>query len=186
MPLNVTISDAQQDMRDAYYGGATGAVTSATVWLIAALVTTFANQTTGMWTLILGGMLIFPVSVLLCKVIGRTGKHRKDNPLGPLALEGTIWMLLSIPLAIAIAFYRVEWFFPAMLLVIAGRYLTFTTLYGLRIYWAFGATLAASAIALVAVETPAFAGAYAGALIEYAYGIAIFVVLNKPGREIVV
>lgn len=173
------ISDAQKDMREAYYGGATGAVTSATAWLIAALVTTFTNETTGMWTLIFGGMLIFPVSVLLCKVIGRSGKHSKHNPLGPLALEGTIWMLLSIPLAIAIAFYRVEWFFPAMLLVIAGRYLTFSTLYGLRIYWAFGATLAAAAIALVAVGAPAFAGAYTGALIEYVYGIAVFV-LVKP------
>jgi len=175
----MSISDAQQDMREAYYGGAAGAVTSATVWLIAALVTTFANRTAGMWALILGGMLIFPVSVLLCKVIGRSGKHSKENPLGPLALEGTIWMLLSIPLAIGTAYYRVEWFFPAMLLVIAGRYLTFSTIYGLRVYWAFGATLAASAVALVTVEAPAFAGAYTGALIEYAYGIAIFVVF-KP------
>ena len=175
----MSISDAQQDMRDAYYSGATGAVTSATAWLTAALVTTIVSQTAGMWALIFGGMLIFPVSVLLCRVIGRSGKHSKDNPLGPLALEGTIWMLLSIPLAIAIAYYRVEWFFPAMLLVIAGRYLTFSTLYGLRIYWAFGATLAASAIVLVTVEAPAFAGAYTGALIEYAYGIVIFVMFKQ-------
>jgi len=178
MQKTMSISDAQQDMREAYFSGAAGAVTSATAWLIAALVTTFANQTAGMWTLILGGMFIFPVSVLLCKLIGRSGKHSNDNPLGPLALEGTIWMLLSIPLAIVCAFYRAEWFFPAMLLVIAGRYLTFSTLYGLRVYWVFGATLAASAIALVTIEAPAFAGAYTGALIEYAYGIIIFVVFQ--------
>ena len=43
--------------------------------------------------------------------------------------------------------------------------------------------IAASAIALVTVEAPAFAGAYTGALIEYAYGIAIFVVF-KPNAII--
>jgi len=129
----MSIADAQRDMREAYYGGSTGAVTSATAWLVAALVATFANPTAGILTLIIGGMLIFPASVVLCKVLGRSGKHSNGNPLAPLAIEGTIWMLLSIPVAIGAALYRVEWFFPAMLLVIAGRYFTFATLYGMRI-----------------------------------------------------
>jgi len=30
----MSISDAQQDMREAYYGGATGAITSATAGLL--------------------------------------------------------------------------------------------------------------------------------------------------------
>jgi hypothetical protein len=170
----MSIADAQQDMRGAYYSGATGGVTSATAWLIAALVATFASPKAGILTLIFGGMLIFPASVLLCKVMGRSGKHSKNNPLAPLALEGTFWMTLSIPVAIGAALYRVEWFFPAMLLVIGGRYLTFATLYGMRIYWAFGATLAIAALPLVVFEAPVFIGAYTGALIEYAYGIAIF------------
>ena len=174
-----SISDAQQDMRQAYYGGATGAVSSATAWLVAGFVATYISPTAGAWALVFGGMLIFPVSVLLCKAIGRSGKHSKDNPLGALALEGTIWMLLSIPLAIVIVYYRVEWFFPAMLLVIGGRYLTFSTLYGMKIYWAFGATLAAAAFVLVKFEAPAVAGAYIGALIEYAFGIAIFIRLKR-------
>ncbi len=67
-----------------------------------------------------------------------------------------------------------------MLLVIAGRYFTFTTLYGMKIYWIFGATLAVSTIPLAIFEAPAFAGAYAGAFIECFYGIVIFA-LCKPG-----
>jgi hypothetical protein len=73
----ISITDAQQDMREAYFGGAPGAVSSATTWLIAALVVTLVDPMSGIWTLALGGMLIFPVSVLLCKVLGRTGKHSK-------------------------------------------------------------------------------------------------------------
>ncbi|MDX2411089.1 MAG: hypothetical protein QNK34_03955 [Woeseiaceae bacterium] len=179
----LSIANAQQDMREAYYGGATGAVTSATIWLIAALVTTFATPVAGILTLVFGGMLIFPASVLLSKVIGRSGKHSKDNPLAPLAIEGTIWMLLSIPLAVGCALYKVDWFFPAMLLVIAGRYLTFATLYGMRIYWVFGATLALSAVPMVILEAPTFTGAYVGALIEYVYGIAIFVLFKSNGTQ---
>ena len=175
----LSIADAQRDMREAYYGGATGAVSSATAWLIAAIVATRVDATAGMWTLIFGGMLIFPVSVLLDRLLGRSGDHSKDNPLAPLAWEGTIWMLLTIPLAIGASYYKEEWFFPAMLLIIAGRYLTFATLFGMKIYWAFGATLAVAAIPLVVFEAPAAAGALAGASIEYIYGIAIFMTL-KP------
>ena len=140
---------------------------------------TFANSTAGIVTLLVGGMLIFPTSVLLSKLLSRSGKHSKENPLAPLAIEGTLWMLFSIPIAIGAALYKVEWFFPAMLFVIGGRYLTFSTLYGMRIYWAFGATLTASAMLLVFLHAPVFAGAYAGALIEYAYGISIFAI-SRP------
>ena len=60
-----------------------------------------------------------------------------------------------------------------------SRYLTFVMLYGTRIYWAFGATLVASAILLVVFSTPAISGAYTGALIEYVYGIAIFATVRR-------
>lgn len=179
----MSIAEAQQDMRSAYFGGATGAVTSATVWLVAAVVASFTGPKAGIITLVLGGTLIFPISVLLSRIVGRSGKPSQGNPLAALALEGTIWMLLGIPVAIGAAFYRLEWFFPAMLLVIGGRYLTFATLYGMRIYWAFGATLAAAAFALIVLEAPVVSGAYSGALVEYAYGTAIFSMTNKTTTE---
>ena len=170
----MSFADAQRDMRFAYYNGASGTISSATVWLVAALAVTLVSAQAGIAALILGGMLIFPVSVLLCKIVGRPGMHSKGNPLAPLAAEGTIWMMLSIVIAIGAGLYKIEWFFPAMLLVIAGRYLTFATLYGMRVYWALGATLATSAAPLIVLEAPVVSGAYTGALIEYAYGIAIF------------
>lgn len=175
----LSIAEAQRDMRNAYYGGATGAVASATAWLAAALVATFVSSSAGVLTLIFGGMLIFPASVVLSKVIGRSGKHSNLNPLAPLAIEGTIWMLLSIFIAIGVALHKIEWFFPAMLLVIGGRYLTFSTLYGLKIYWAFGATLIISAMPLIFFEAPVISGAFTGALVEFAYGVAIFMIVRR-------
>lgn len=54
------IDDAQRDMREAYYSGATGAVTSATAWLIAGLFATLVTPIAGILALIFGGMLISP------------------------------------------------------------------------------------------------------------------------------
>ena len=169
-----SITDAQRDMRDAYFGGATGAVCSATAWLTAAIAVTMTGPMAGVWTLVIGGMLIFPASVLLSKALGRSGRHSEGNPLAPLAIEGTIWMVMSILIAIGVALFRVELFFPAMLLIIGGRYLTFVTLYGLRIYWMFGATLALAAILLAVFGAPAVSGAFSGALIEYVFGFVVF------------
>ena len=63
--------------------------------------------------------------------------------------------------------------YPAMLLVIGGRYLTFSTLYGLRIYWACGGVLALAAFLLVFAKAPVQAGAFAGAAVEFAFAVAI-------------
>ncbi|MBT8136439.1 MAG: hypothetical protein KJO54_05405 [Gammaproteobacteria bacterium] len=170
----MSFAEAQRDMRFAYFNGATGAVVSATAWLAAALVITFVNVSTGIVALLVGGMFIFPVSVVLDKVLRRPGKHSEGNPLGALALEGTIWMILTMAIAIGIALYRVEWFFPAMLLIIGGRYLSFATLFGMKLYWAFGATLAVSAVWLLKSGAPPISGAWTGALVEYVYSIALF------------
>jgi hypothetical protein len=138
------------------------------------------TEQAGVITLVLAGMLIFPASVVFCKLIGCTGKHSKDNPLASLAIEGTIWMLLSIPIAIAASMYKIEWFFPAMICVIAGRYLTFSTLYGMRIFWLFGATLASCGMGLIYFQASVFLGALTGALVECIFGAVIFATYKAP------
>jgi hypothetical protein len=170
-----SILDAQSDMREGYYGGAPGIISSGTVWLVAAFVTLLVSPRAGILTLIFGGMLIFPASVLLCKALNCAGTHRKGNPLAPLAIAGTIWMVLSIPIAVGAALFRIEWFFPAMLLVIGSRYLTFPTLYGTRTYWLFGGVLVAAGVGLGIPGASVFLGALTGALVEYAFGAAIFI-----------
>ncbi|MCW8855897.1 MAG: hypothetical protein OQJ95_00930 [Kangiella sp.] len=170
----MTITDAQQDMRRSYYGGAPGVVTSGLIWLMAGMVAVYSTPKYGIAALIIGGMFIFPLSLLLCKLFGASGKHDKNNPLGPLAMEGTFWMLLSIPIAFAASLYRVEWFFPAMLLVIGGRYLTFCTLYGMKIYWILGGTLAVAGFVLVLLYGSTMLGAFTGAAIELIFGSVIF------------
>jgi len=118
---------------------------------------------------------IFPLSVLLTKLLGRSGRHADGNPLGRLAAEGTIWMMAGIAVAFGMQAVRIEWFFPAMLLTIGGRYLTFQTLYGMRIYWFLGAVLCLLAICLALARAPAFASALTGGLMEFAFAVGIYV-----------
>ena len=175
----MTTADAQREMRTAYYGGAPGMFTSATVWLIAGIVAAFMTQERAIWTLFIGGMFIHPVSVLLTKVIGQSGKHNTSNPLGSLAMATTFWMILMMPLAYVASRLCIEWFFPAMLCIIGGRYLTFATIYGIRIYWFCGAALAISGGGLGLTNASPEIGAFSGAAIEAVFAVAIFITSRR-------
>ncbi|KQQ89262.1 hypothetical protein [Massilia sp. Leaf139] len=170
-----TSDDFQAEMRYAYRGGGPGALVSGSVWCVAGCVCLAGSLQQAIWALFIGGMLIHPLSVLLLKLLGRPGTQSRGNPYGALAIASTIWMILMLPLAYGVALWRIELFFPAMLLVIGGRYLVFSTIYGMRLYWAFGAALALFGWALsVAHGAPAL-GAFGGAAIEAVFGIALLV-----------
>lgn len=66
-----------------------------------------------------------------------------------------------------------------MLLLIGGRYLTFRTLYGLRVYWVLGASLGVAGLLLaVLLVRPSWA-AFTGAGIELAFAAVLFAQASK-------
>lgn len=180
-PASSTVADAQRDMRMAYAAGAPGMLSSALVWFVAAAVAYRVGPERAIWALFIGGMLIHPISLVLCKLIGRSGKHSAGNPLAALAMATTFWMILSLPLAFGASLVRLEWFFPAMLLIIGGRYLTFSTIYGLRIYWLCGAALAAAGWMLARSGLAPEIGAASGGMIEVVFAGILF--YTNQGRE---
>lgn len=168
-----TIAAAQKEMRIAYYGGGLGMLTSSLVWLVAGIVALRMSASAAVIALFFGGMLIHPISVVLCKACGRSARHSKGNPFGGLALASTGWLIFSLPLAYVVSLYRVEWFFPAMLFVIGGRYLTFSTMFGSRIYLVCGAALAAGGYVLARCGASAVVGALTGSAIEAVFAVVI-------------
>ena len=175
----LNIEQAQADMRHAYLGGATGIFASACAWLAAGITAALATDRAAIFALFVGGMFIHPVAMLLSKLAGRPGKHDKANPLGRLAIESTVWLLLAIPVAFLASLQRPEWFFVAMLLTIGGRYFVFASLYGLRIYWLCGAVLAAAAFTLAALNASSLVAAIAGSVIEFVFAGAVFVMQRQ-------
>ena len=170
----VTFSQAQANMRDGYYFGAPGVLVSGMVWVAAGLVAVAVSYKAAVFALLLGGAFIFPLSVVVTKVMGRRGTHAKGNPLGRLAAEGTFWLIAGIAVAYGMHVLRPEWFFPAMLLFIGGRYLTFQTIYGLRLYWLLGAVLCGIGLMLALARVAPPAAAFAGGIAELVFAALLF------------
>jgi hypothetical protein len=168
-----TLAQAQADMRRGYLSGAPGVVVSGFMWLAAGMVAVLSSETAAVLALLAGGALIHPLSVVFTKLLGHSGGHSSGNPLGRLAGETTVTLLVGLVIAYGMSLVRVEWFFPAVLMIIGGRYLAFQTLYGLRIYWACGAVLCMAGLALGLTRAPVPAGAFAGAAIELVAGLLI-------------
>lgn len=167
------LRDAQADMRHGYCGGGAGMLASALVWLAAGIVALRVAPQAAVWTLVIGGVAIHPAGMAIARLLGRPGTHRKGNALAGLAGASTVWLIASLPLAYATAQLRIEWFFPAMLMVIGSRYLVFETLYGLPVYRHCGFALLAAGLGLGwAMPAPALS-ALAGGAIEAVFAIAI-------------
>ena len=177
------LKEAQENMRNAYGYGSIGIFISGTVWVTAGLIVNLYSSHKGIWTLIIGGMLIFPLATLIGKLMGIKGAHNKDNPLGKLAMEGTIWMIMCIPLAYGLSLVKTEWFFQGMLLIIAGRYLTFASIYGLRIYWLLGIILGLAAYVLFKMKALDHTSALTGGLIETVFGVIVFVLYRHNKQK---
>ena len=126
--------EAQKNMQFSYFGGRPGVFASGTVWILAGVAAMLASNQVSMMTLFFGGMFIHPLGMMLSKFLKRPGKHDSENPLGKLALESTFLLFIGLFLAFYIAQVRVAWFYPVMLMIIGGRYLLFSTLYGMKIY----------------------------------------------------
>lgn len=180
----MNLHDAQSDMRNGYGYGSIGVFVSGMIWVISSFIVNSYSTEKGIWALIIGGMFIFPLGTLIGKLLGVKGQHDKSNPLGKLALEGTIWMIVCIPLAYGLSLVKAEWFFQGMLMIIGGRYLTFASIYGIRIYWLLGAILIVAAYALFAMRASVFASAFTGGLIEIIFGIIIYVLYKSNGNNL--
>lgn len=177
--LPLTINDAQRDMRYGYAGGAPGMFASAMAWCAAGTMALHGTPNQAIATLFVGGMMIHPVGVLLTKLLRRPGAHAKGNPCATLAMESTILMIMSFPLAYGASLANTAWFFPAMMMIIGGRFLLFSTMYGMKIYWAVGAALGIGAWLLFKTGAPFAAGAFTGCAIEGTFALVIYAMVRK-------
>jgi len=177
------LDTVQADMRKGYADGAFGIITSGIMWLGSAVVSYSYTPNQAIWALLIGGALISPVSGIFEKIAGLKG-HSDGNPLKNLAMESTIWMLMCIPIAYGLSIQNVDWFFQAMLLIIGGRYLTFASLFGRKLYWILGATLGLSAFLLFRWQVQSFGTLLTGAFVEILFGILMYFFYRKSKAKV--
>jgi hypothetical protein len=186
-PINMTdtFKQAQTDMRKGYANGSIGIIVSGLIWLLSATISYQYSAKQAVWMLLIGGMFIHPLGVLLSKAIGLSGTHTKGNPLGNLAMEGTIFMIMCLPLAFGLSLQYAEWFFQGMLLIIGGRYLTFASIYGIRLYWILGALLGVAAYLLFYFKVESFGSLLTGSLIEISFGLFMFFSFRRDNLNVI-
>ncbi|MEO5777330.1 MAG: hypothetical protein ABIQ27_10505 [Flavobacterium sp.] len=174
-----TTIQAQADMCIGYGNGSIGIMVSGLAWLTSAIVSLQFSDRKAIWTLLIGGMFIHHLSILWYKAIGMRGTHEKGNPLANLAMEGTLFMIMCLPLAFGLSLQHSEWFFQAMLMIIGGRYLTFASIYGKRLYWFLGAVLGIAAYLLFYFKVQSFGSALTGSLIEITFGLFMLITFRR-------
>lgn len=179
-----TFRQAQTDMCSSYANGSIGVIISGTIWLISAFIANYYSPNKAIWALFIGGMFIYPLSTIIGKLFGLRVMHTEGNQLGNLAMEGTIWMIMCLPLAFGLSLQQTEWFFQAMLLIIGGRYLTFSTIYGTKIYWFLGSILGISAYSLYYFKVQSFGSLLTGSCIEISFGLFMLLSFRKDNSKL--
>jgi hypothetical protein len=128
----MTVEQAQLEVRSVYMGGLVGQLVSGALWLLSAAIGTWVSTGSGIAVLCVGGALIFPVTQVVLRAMGRTASLSAKNPLRYLAMQIAFTIPLSLPLVGAATLHRLNWFYPATMIVVGAHYLPFVFLYGMK------------------------------------------------------
>jgi hypothetical protein len=93
-----------------------------------------AGARSGDSLLVVGGVFIFPVTELLIRATGERVRVSPGNVLRFLGMQIAFVLPLSMPLLLPVALYRLNWFYPAMMILLGAHYLPFVFLYGMRMF----------------------------------------------------
>lgn len=166
------ISAAQKQVRTAFMGGFVGQTVSAALWATSASLGGAGRAREAITVLILGGFLIFPLTTMGLRLLGRPPLPR-SNPLTWLGMQVAFTLPLSLPVVAAAAAYRLEWFYPAFMIVLGAHYLPFTFLYGMRLFIALCAVLVGGGFAIGWYGIGSFAtGAWLTTVVLLVFGVA--------------
>ena len=135
------IAQAQRDVRTTYLGGFVGSLVSSAIWSVSAALATWSTPKAAILSLIAGGFFIFPLTLLVLRLMGRPAGLPKGHPMNALATQIAFTLPLNLPLVLAAATFRLDWFYPAVMITTGAHYLPFVFLYGMREFWALGAIL---------------------------------------------
>ena len=125
------VSEAQREVRMTFLGGFPGQVVSGSLWLLSAALGTWGTTRLAILVLVVGGMFIFPLTMLLLRAMGRPASLSPGNRLGGLAMQIAFTIPLSLPLVGAATLHHLNWFYPSVMIVVGAHYLPFVFLYGM-------------------------------------------------------
>lgn len=168
------VAQAQREVRTAFLGGSIGQGVSGALWALSAALGTWRSPTSAIVVLMAGGTLIFPFTLLVLRALGRPAGLPRAHPMNALGVQVAFVLPLSLPVAGAATLYRLEWFYPAVMILTGAHYLPFAFLYGMRLFAVLGSVLAGAGvwIALRAPDAGFALGGWLTAGVLFAFAIA--------------
>jgi len=142
------VKDAQHEVRTVFVGGFWGQLVSSTIWLASAALGTWATPRAAIFTLVVSGFFIFPVTQLLLRFSGRRASVSSGNPLGNLGMQIAFTLPPSMLLLVPVTLFRLNWFYPALMILVGAHYLPFAFLYGMRMFIPLAAIFISSGVAI--------------------------------------
>jgi hypothetical protein len=180
----MTIAEAQAENRAVFLGASVGQFVSSAVWLASAALATWGSRGQAMLALVLGGTFIFPLTMLVLRLLGQRRTLSRENPLSFLAMQVAFAIPLAIPLVLAATAYKPEWFYAGFLIVVGAHYLPFVTLYGLPVFAIGGGLMAAAGIVLPGLKPAEFAlGGWVGGILLAVLGVTLGVIHRTSARH---
>jgi hypothetical protein len=140
------IQDAQRESRYVYIGGFWGQLVSSVIWLVSAALGTWVTPKASILTVVIGGIFIFPLTQMLLRLSGRRASVSRENPFNNLGMQVAFVLPFSMLLLVPVGLYRLNWFFPALMVLLGAHYLPFATLYGMRIFTVLAGILIATGV----------------------------------------
>jgi hypothetical protein len=162
------IQDAQREMRSVYMGGFWGQLVSSIIWLFAAALGTWVTPKASILAVVIGGFFTFPLTQMLLHLSGRRASVSADNAFNGLGMQVAFVLPFSMLLLVPVGHYNLNWFFPALMVLVGAHYLPFATLYGMRMFL----FLAGILIAVGVVIALGFSGTFS--LGAWGTGLALF------------
>ena len=128
------IQDAQREDRSVYVGVFVGQLVSSVIWLVSAALGTWATPKASLLTVVIGGFFIFAFTQMLLRLSGRRASVSRENLFHSLGMQVAFVLPFSMLLLVPVGFYKLNWFFPALMILVGAHYLPFATLYGMRMF----------------------------------------------------
>jgi len=173
------VAEAQREMRDVYLNAGPGEAVAALVWFISAACGTWVSPKAGALSLIFGGMLIFPLTLLCLVALGHRTSVRSANPLRELAPQVAFIVPIVMPLAGVAMLQKTSWFYPAFMVIVGAHYLPFAFLYGTRSFLALAGILIVGGFGLAFSGVESFsAGAWLTGVV-----LSVFAVFSLTRRS---
>ncbi len=144
----MNIQDAQRELRSNTLGGFFGQLIYSVIYLVSAALGTWVTPKASILAVVIGGFFSFPLMQIVLLLSGRPARVRRDNPFHWLMMQVALVLPFSMLLLVPVGLYRLNWFFPALMILVGAHYLPFATAFGMRMFLFLAGTLIAMGVVI--------------------------------------